>query len=549
MAKFNVSFGQVQKGVYSKKMPAFLFAEKANANALYCTIKRIEIDFHPIAIVVKACNEIFELIDREDEFQGRIARDAWRLKTTMTLTALPFDDERLQLDSCVRSLESAVSSVPEIAKSVSSLRRTVDELMKEPTNRKREWILNKIQSTAVDVDPLAILVNLHGSTTSGWSNDICEKIGLLSQNLRFIRTSKDIADNFFSIVVVPGNPRFAPQKTLFDLLYGGRSRQVFILSYRAERVWLPAPARMPKDQLFSTGDAIPTIEKEVEVVEGTSTDQVDIWANDSFWNALRQQHDYAAPMSDRDVRVRARFVLFADGSGSFLPEDGRVVEIAAMLDSRLELDTKEDRLPRKSVADLEEGDLIMMRLSGSGDYLDEVADDLMGRAGEDDLRYRAFEWKDWLNRTIKQHGEGVMARVLRDLNVSIRSPQYLWAWAGDAVMAPHDFATFLSLIHGLNTLDPMSSDFNVSEYANAKWADMEAVKAFHQKAGSVIRTALVTRVKELIKSRQRVDVVQTIELSGVKSGKMGLLRVAAVDVKSMQIPSSRLFNLEKIVSH
>ena len=78
---------------------------------------------------------------------------------------------------------------------------------------------------------------------------------------------------------------------------------------------------------------------------------------------------------------------------------------------------------------------------------------------------------------------------------------------------------------------------------------MEAVKAFHQKAGSVIRTALVARVKDLIKSRQRVDVAQTIELSGVKSGKMGLLRVSAVDVKSMQIPLSRLFSLEKIVSH
>lgn len=549
MAKFNVSFGQVQKVTHLKKEPAFVFAEKANANAVSCTIKRIEIDFQPIAVVVKACNEIFELIDREDEFQGGIARDAWRLKTTITLTALPFDDERLQLDFRVRSLEGSVSSVPEIGKPVNSLRWAVDELIKEPVNPKRKWILNKIQSSTVDVDPLAILVNLHGGTTPGWSNDIDEKDGLLSQTLRLVRTSKDIADNFFSTVVVPGNPRFAPHKILFDLLYGGRSRQVFVLTYRAERAWLPAPEKLPKDQLFPTGDAVPTTEKEVEVIEAISTDQVDTWANDSFWNSLRQQHGHSVPMSDRDVRVRARFVLFADGSGAFLPEDGRVVEISATLDRGLELDTKEDRLPRKSVADLEEGDLIMMRLSGSGDYLDEVADDLMGQAGEDDLRYRAFEWKDWLNRTIKQQGEGVMARTLRDLNVSVRSPQYLWAWAGDAVMAPHDFATFLNLIHGLNTLDPMSSDFNASEYARAKWADMAAVKAFHQKAGSAIRTALVTRVKDLIKSRQRVDVVQTIELAGVKSGKMGLLRVSAVDVKSMQIPLSRLFNLEKIVNH
>jgi len=549
VAKFDVNFSHVQKVVHVKKEPAFVFAAKANANAVSCTIKRIEIDFQPIAVVAKACNEIFEVIDREDDFQASIARDAWRLKTALTLTALPFDDERLQLESRVRSLEDSVSSVPEIENSVNSLRRAVDELIKEASNPKRDWLLGKAKMADDAVDPIAILVNLHGIATPGWPIDVGEKDGFLSQTQRLVRTSKDIAGNFFSAVVIPGNPGFSSHKILFDLLYGGRSRQVFVLSYRVERVWIPAPAGMPEDKLFSTGNAISTVEKEVQVIEAISTDQIDTWANDSFWNSLRQQHGNTAPTSDRDVRVRARFVLFADGSGSFLPEDGRVVEISATLDRELELDTNGDRLPRKSVADLEEGDLIMMRLSGSGDYLDEVADDLMTQAGEEDLRYRAFQWKDWLNRTIKQQGEGVVARTLRDLNVSVRSPQYLWAWAGDAVMAPHDVATFLSLIHGLNLLDPMSSDFNVSEYARAKWDDMEAVKAFHQKAGSAIRTALVSRVKDLIKRRQRVDVVQTLELPGVTSGKMGLLRVSAVDVKSMQIPLSRLFHLEKIVTH
>ena len=384
MAKFDVNFSHVHKVVHMKKEPAFVFAAKANANAVSCTIKRIEIDFQPIAVVAKACNEIFELIDREDDFQASIARDAWRLKTALTLTALPFDDERLQLESRVRSLEDSVSSVPEIENSVNSLRRAVDELIKEASNPKRDWLLGKAKVAAAGVDSIAILVNLHGIATPGWPNDVGEKDGFLSQTQRLVRTSKDIVGNFFSAVVVPGNPRFSSHKILFDLLYGGRSRQVFVLSYRAERVWIPAPAGMPEDKLFSTGNAVSTVEKEVQVIEAISTDQIDTWANDSFWNSLRQQHGNAAPTSDRDVRVRARFVLFADGSGSFLPEDGRVVEISATLDRELELDTNGDRLPRKSVADLEEGDLIMMRLSGSGDYLDEVADDLMTQAGEED---------------------------------------------------------------------------------------------------------------------------------------------------------------------
>lgn len=548
MAKFNVNFGQVPRTVHVKKSP-FVFAIRANTNAGLCAIKRIEIDFQPIAAVVKACKEIFELVDRDDDFQSDIARNAWRLKTTLTLTALPFDDERLHLDSLVRSLEEAVSSVPEIANSVNALRQTVDELIKGASNPKREWLLDIVRMAEVDGVTIAILVNLHGVSTPGWPNDIREKDSLSSQALKLVRTRKDISDDFYAHVVVPGNPRFAPQKILFDLLYGGRSRHVSVLFYRAERAWIPALAKFPEDRLFPSLGPVTSVEKEVEIFETINTDQVDAWANHSFWESLRHQHGNSIPTSDRDVRVRARFVLFADGSGSFLPEDGRVVEISPSLDLGRELNTKEDRLPRKSVTDLEEGDLIMMRLSGSGDYLDEVADDLMTQAGEENLRYRAFEWKDWLNRVLKQQGEGVVARQLRDLNVSVSSPQYLWAWAGDAVMAPHDLSTFLSLIKGLNDLDPMPSDVNIDVYARARWDDMEAVKAFHQRAGSVIRSALVSRVKDLIMRHQRVDTVQTIELAGVKSGKMGLLRVSAVDVKSMQIPLSRLFNLEKNVTH
>lgn len=550
MAKFNVNFGHVRlKTIPVKKECAFVSALKANANAESCVIKRIEIDFQPIATVVKACKEIFEMVDREDEFQGAIARDAWRLKTTLNLTALPFNDERLHLDSLIGTLEDSVSFVPEIANSVKILRRTIDDLIKVVSNPKRDWLLNVIHMAEVTSDPNAILVNLHGVNTPGWPTDIGEGDGLSSLFLTLVRTRKDIADSFYTNVIVPGSPRFAPHKILFDLLYGGKSRQISILSYRAEHAWIPALAKLPQDRLFFGAVPVTTVERYVDVVEAISADKVDIWANDSFWDSIRHQHAESGPTSDRDIRVRARFVLFADGSGSFLPEDGRVVEISTMLELGDELDTTEDRLPRKAVADLEEGDLVMMRLSGSGDYLEDVADDLMTQAGVENLRIRAFDWKEWLNRTLKQQGEGVLARKLRDLNVSVRSPQYLWTWSGDAVMAPHDLPTFLSLIRGLNDLDSMSSDFNVEEYAKAKWDDMEAVKVFHQKAGSVIRAALVSRVKDLIKNRQRVDTVQTIELRGVKSGKMGLLRVSAVDSKSMRIPLSRLFHLEKIVVH
>jgi hypothetical protein len=549
LAKLGLNSGHVTATRDAELHNAFVFAAKANANAIRCAVNHIEIDCHPISEIVRTCSELFGSIDRDDDFQRGVARDAWRLKTTLALTALPFDDPRLKLDTQMRSLEIAVHSVPEISKLVKILRRNVDNLISASSNPKRERLLEMVRLEVAGDDPIAIVANLHGFSTPGWPLGIDEQDGLSGQNFRLVRNRKDISDNFFSSVIIPGSPKFAPRKILFDLLYGGRSSQVFVLCYRAERAWIPPLARMPVDSLFANNGPAAIVKDDVQVVEAETLDQVDKWANDSFWDSLRHQYGNSTPTSDRDVRVRARFVLFADGSGAFLPEDGRVVEISDKFDQGRELDTREERLPRKSVPDLDEGDLVMMRLTGSGDYLDDVADDLMAKAGEDNLRHRALEWKDRLNRTLRQLGEGVVARKLRELNVVLRSPQYLWAWAGDAVMAPHDLATFLKLIQGIHHLDPMPPDCNVDEYARDRWNDMELVKAFHQKAGSAIRASLVSRVRDIISKRQRVDTVQTIELTGVKAGKMGLMRVSAVDDKSILIPLSRMFHLKKIATH
>lgn len=525
---------------------AFVLAVTANKNAANCRIKLIEIDFPPVAEIIKASSEIFRSIDRDDEFQCEIARTVWMLKTTLILTVLPFDDERLRIKALIESLDKSVDSVPEISDSVKTLRNVVSKLISGSTNPKRTNLLSVIKDGSDQQERIALVANLYGLSTPGLPQDMKADEVLPSAGIEVVRTRKDISDVFFDRIIIPGNPRFAPRKFIFDLLYGGRSSNISVLGYRAENIWIPSPSNIPKGEIFNNARSSQRIEKTVGVYRQENVELIDKWANDSFWSSLRRQHADSVPTSDRDARVRVRFVLFADGSGAFLPEDGRVVEISGRFDLGRELDTREERLPRKSVTDLEEGDLVMMRLSGSGDYLDDVANDLMVQAGDGDLRTRALEWKDWLYRTLKHQGEGVVAMKLKQLDLTVRSPQYLWAWASDAVMAPHDYDTFSKLINGLNTLEPSHFGSEIDDYIGAKWTDMELVKSFQQRAGMTIRSALVERVQDLIKRRQRVDAVQTIELAGVKAGMMGLMRVSAVDSKSMMMPLSRLFHLEKI---
>jgi hypothetical protein len=280
----------------------------------------------------------------------------------------------------------------------------------------------------------------------------------------------------------------------------------------------------------------------LQVVDGPDN-PLDHWASATIWDEIRLRNLEFSLATDRDVSVSARFVLFADGSGAFLPDDKRVVELSELLDRGGNVDASEERLPRKNVRDLEEHDLIMLRLSGSGNYLDDVADSEMDHAGLGDLRREATEWKPWLYRAIKEHGEGLVARTGREFGLRLRSATYLWEWAGDGVMAPHDFTTFRALIATLVKLEPTAISSDVDLYANEKWRQMEQVKTFHARAGAAIRTALIQRVKGLVADRRKVETVESIELPGVEAGRMGLLRVSAVDSRPVRTPQSRLFHV------
>ncbi len=529
----------------SSNVPSALGLVSAfHANAIGCRVRKVVIDFAPMVEVSRACSTVFSEVDRDDAVQRRAARDAWLVKSSLMLTSLPFGDPRLGLDGLLSNLEQAAESVPSIRAPVGDLAGLVRSLASANLNPKRERVLAMLEGFQDSGAPVAILANLCGSPTPGWPATLAAESDFGSPAVDLVRLRRQTRNSLFARLIIPGNPWFAPRALVFDLLYGGRTPDIVLVTYRAERAALPVPARLPQDAYFPAANAKP-----MQLPEASDLDEeteVDKWAHESFWSSIHAQHTDVAPTSDKDVTVDARFILFADGSGAFLPADGRVVEISDLFATGAKFDVTEDKLPRASVKELEEGDLVMLRLSGSGDYLDDVADSLMEKAGEAGLRSRALQWKDRLLEVIKRHGEGVVATNIRGLGVRLRSPQYLWAWAGDAVMAPQDRQTFLSLIAAIRQLDSRESGDEPAKYADARWEEMERLKAYHHKAGVAIRAALLTRVRGLVAERRRIDSVESIELPGVAAGRMGLLRVSAVDNKSRRVPMSRLFHLAKV---
>jgi hypothetical protein len=521
----------------------FELVERQYAAAADRALHRKVLDFPPAVSLVAACGRIFASLEREDEFQRRVARSVWLIKSAVLQTFLPFDDARLSIKASAEELIRVANTLPAIRADAAIVASILDSLTASAVNPKREWFLRELGHGPSRRITTAVFAGLQGAGTPGWPVDLdpASEPGLIG--IPMIRTRKDCRKLVFDRVVIPGTTRFAAKSLVLDLLYGGRAREVVVLTYRGERAFLPEPIQLPTDNVFaSRADArsdMVEVEVEAEVVDS----QLDAWATSSMWQAIRAQHVDMNPVSDRDVTVSARFVLFADGSGTFLPEDRRVVEISHLFDEGADAAPSDDQLPRKQVRDLEEGDLVLLRIAGGGHYVEDVADDLMAKAGLRDLRRAATDWKEALSRVLKKRGDGYVARAARDIGLRIRNASYLWQWAGDAVMAPHDFETFLALIRAIARLDPTENLGKTDEYAQARWRQMEQVKSFHMRAGVVIRNALLERVKQLLAERASIATVLSVELPGLAAGRMGLLRVSAVDAKPMPVPLSRLFHV------
>jgi len=524
----------------SQRGPLFDAIDGRYANAESCRVRKIVIDHHPFAEIASRCSRVFSMVDRDDEHQRQLARNVWLLKSTIAQTLVPFDDPRLGIESMIEKLVQQAETVSSVLETVRALSVAVESLVSYRSNPKREVFLETLAKFALQESGAGVFAGLQGGLTPGWPATIDAARDFPAGACTVLRTRKDIADVSFPVIVIPGTLKFASTSIAIDLVHGGRARDVVLLAYRRENVFVPEPVELPIDGRFRR--ATRTSEG-VEVTEEVEDQPLDQWANDTFWQEIRNQHGGGAPLSERDVTVPARFALFADGSGTFLPDEGSVVEISRLLDSPDQPLDGAGQLPRKPVRDLEERDLVMMRLRGSGDYLDAVADRMMEREGQASLRDTATTWKGDLFRALKLHGEGIVARRAREAGLRLRSASYLWTWASDVVIAPHDFETFRALMRALGDLRVGLDSEPPDQYAREKWDEMERLKNYHQRAASEIRKALLERVHMLVAARSRVDVVESIQLPGLEAGSIGLLRVSAVDVSSVRVPFSRLFHL------
>jgi len=541
-------------GVLTKKSQQELYffnlANESIENAKNLSIKNIVIQNYLFEKLIKNINQIFNLLDRSDAFQANFSRNLWLLKSRITLTALDFNLIESQINSLLDVLDEEASQLYGVENLYKLVKNTVSEILKQKTNPKADAIIELLTKFKSDRKSAAILTNLRGIRTPGWNIEEDTFAESRINNFEFTKivSRNDIETLHFDYLIIPGNPCFTNKKLLLKCIYGGIAKNIILIYYDLERASVPKLPDFPLSLHFKRNQSSYLHTKELRDfnVDELNEEPLDQWVINSFWQNIHSQNAAFLTNPLNEKTGLARFVIFADGRGVFLPEDSDIVEISGHIHSNNNIDDLSDKLPRKAVKFIEEGDIVMLRLSGSGDYLDEVADSIMRRNNDHDLRKDAVIWKELLYLTLKNHGEGVISSALRNLGLNIKNPSYLWTWASNEVIAPHDFDTFNKLITVIKILEPKMFLEDPFVYSEEKWKKMEKIKSYHQSAGAEIRSALIKRVKSLLNEQNTLADVTTIELPGVSSGKMGLLRVSLVDTKPLKVPISKLFHIEKV---
>lgn len=520
-----------------------------NTNRIFENLKSSSITIHEIKFplaeqLVRLSSRIFILLDRDDPLQSDIFRRLWVIKSSVLFTLLPFDDPSLDFDLQLREIENITECMPELADLICTLITVVTGIVSQKINPKREWLYNMCHEGVTGLGrSIGILTRLSGGRSPGWPSDTSELIVSLSPNITPVKSKMDMRSNQFDAVVLPCGCNNASEPLMSEIFFAGLVSRIDVLLYSGEKFKTPQRDTLPKDNFFFRYLQKTKIEKfAIEVPVDPSLISVDSWVNEAFWNGL-----HGADRSGRDDLYPARYILFFDGTGSFLSEDKRITMLP--IDGKLK---DESDLRQVRVDEVCEGDTIVLRSGDTHFLLDDASTRIVGRADLEELVDSATTWKEPLEALLITHSAQEVSAELRERGI-IASSSSIQNWAGPDVLGPGSEVVFRGLMLFLTEKGKLSKDNTaLANYADSCWASLQELRGLHHKAGNLIRSELFNLLINLHGKRNKIDkdtVRESISLGDGSNAQLLVLRVAAVDSKISYIPLSRLGKIESLAGN
>lgn len=502
-------------------------------NAAGLRVREIPIGDPYIAEILQVSRRILACLDRSDPFQAALGRRVWSFRARIIFTLHPFHHPELGLLECLEKIVNDASLIPSLADSVRDLVRSTHALLERPTNPKL------VRATAL-LDPelgdspesrTGIVVAMALGRTFGWPKRMDGTPDLPGDPV-IIDSRKALTLSVLDRIIVPGTCHYLSPQIFIDLFYQGRAREIIVLLYPGEyfslreRLALPESSafrgKLTKTRVLCSRDAagVP--------VEGMVDSQGQ--HEEGVWEIA---HDgQREPLPDHRA---ARFVLFRDARGIFVPEG------AHLLIWRGDNEAEDSDLDSVPVARLSEGDWLVLRPSGTRYLLDlESAEEGFGQKMDE-----ACDWRPALERLLLTRSAEEVAEEMQAVGASGRSlPQSLRQWADGTVYGPGHRAELAALFHVLSNYGKIAPPACMEEYVTARWNGLQQLRGIRHRAAQAVRREIYLQLSRTLGDLKAFPIGGVVALdNGVR---VQLCQVAAVDEHRSWVPPARLMDLQPI---
>jgi hypothetical protein len=503
------------------------------------TISQQKINLEQIKSITKASSKIYQALDMEDMFQSDLARVLWRVRTAIISTPLLFSKEIFDFSELDSLFDRMRDVLPHLRGNLDEINQDIKYLCTLHTNPKLDVLIEHILNSNENAS-IGVFMPLVSSVSSQWAEKAKELIVGLDPRITLITSRKQLLSQSFDKLIILGGLKFTPMPLSLELLYGGHAKSIQVIHYALEQMDLPKRPSIPITAPFFRQSKPRPIEDQSDYEVSDTQTKIDSWVLQSYLDKIIAHGQGGAEYSEE--LIPCRFILFTNNASIFIPADTKVIEVSDYFDGGVELVGAD--LPKKSVEALEDDDLVVIRTAGGGEYVEVIADQLLSKAGKRQLRDSAMSWKRYVRDAINGMGEEKFLSQFRESGGRVRSAAYLQEWVGYEVMSPRDKSDFMALLFTTNKFSTLDK-YGPESYASKRWLEIQELKGFHHKAGLQIRDKLLSVIKSELEAQSAISSELKISVPGIEGAEMSILRIAAIDANTIDIPSSQTYRLKR----
>lgn len=515
----------------------FLKTSKIFENAINFNIVHHKVDSYVVDEFIAESGRWFSLLnDDDDDATRQIRLKLWNLRSSVLESLLDYNSNELKLKINFQELHLISQYNPNLGERLKTLSGIVNFMLDNPENPKKEAVFKILNDSEDRGKGMAIVVSSSRMSVFQINQQLIKDIKQLAPKCKLILNRRMLLENVLNKIIIPTGGRYCP--FINELYFGYLSSRLDIITYHKERVLRPERAPLPVGSISLSGMVQPSSVYEEQTDENEV--RVDTWVQKQFWESIRgstqDQLSSAINEKDRSFYVKSRLILLAGGCKTFLQDDTKIIEISDLIEGRTDIQQIGKKYPRRMVNQLREGDLIVLRTSGSGDYLLDVSKALMLKAGQNDLHETALAWKKMLKHGLEIYGSERIALELAKKGFKLNNHKYIWMWTTEQVIRPQSIHMFYELIAVLEDLDCSDEIPEPLKMVDMWWKQMKDIVRFHMKAGQEIRNALLQRLAGMIQDNIIITDACRLSLPDVNAGEMSIFRVTGVDSQTIDIP-------------